>query len=80
MDNVIFFEDFFESIPDYRKIFLIMFLIKDDKNLLEQVGFSKNENNQLSLEFENILLEEYEIYLSYIKNEEESVIEKFLSK
>ena len=79
MDNVNYFEDLFESIPDYRKIVLLMFLIKDDKNLLKEVGFSKNNTNQLSLEFENILLEEYEQYLNYIKNEE-SIIERFLNK
>ena len=80
MDNIIYFKDLFESIPDYRKIVLLMFLIKDDKNLLKEVGFSKNDINLLSLELKNILLEEYENYLDYIKNEEESVIEKFLNK
>ena len=75
-----YFKDLFESIPDYRKIVLLMFLIKDDKNLLKEVGFGKNDINLLSLEFKNILLEEYENYLDYIKNEEESVIEKFLNK
>ena len=79
MNNVNYFKDLFESIPDYRKIVLLMFLTKDDKNLLKEFGFSKNDIN-LSLEFKNILLEEYENYLDYIKNEEESVIEKFLNK
>ena len=80
MDNVNYFKDLFESIPDYRKIVLLMFLIKDDKNLSKDVGFSKSDINLLSLEFKNILLEEYENYLDSIKNEEESVIEKFLNK
>ena len=75
-----YFKDLFESITDYRKIVLLMFLIKDDKNLLKEVGFSKNDINSLSLEFKNILLEEYEVYLDYIKNEEESIIERFLNK
>ena len=75
-----YFKDLFESITDYRKIVLLMLLIKDDKNLLKVVGFSKNDINSLSLEFKNILLEEYEVYLDYIKNEEESVIERFLNK
>ena len=80
MNNVNYFKDLFESINDYRKIVLLMFLIKDDKNLLKEVGFSKNDINLWSLEIKNILLEEYENYLDYIKNEEESVIEKFLNK
>ena len=65
MDNVNYFIDLFKSIPDYRKIVLLMFLIKDDKNLLKEVGFSKNDINLLSLEFKNILLGEYENYLDY---------------
>ena len=79
MDNVNYFKHLFESIPDYRKIVLLMFLIKDDKNLIKEVGFGKNDINLLSLEFKNILLEEFANYLDYIKNEEESVIEKFLN-
>jgi len=75
MDHVNYFKELFESIPDYRKIVLSMFLIKDDKELLKEVGFSKDDINQLSLYFKNYLLEEYEKYLDYIKNEEESVIE-----
>ena len=70
----------FESIPDYEKIVLIIFLLQNDKNLLKEIGFSKSDINRLNLEFKNILLEEYEDYLDYIKNEEESVIEKFLNK
>ena len=80
MDNLNYFRDLFKSITDYKKIFLLMFLINDDKNLLKEVGFSKNDSNSLSLEFKNILLEEYEVYLDYIKNEEESILEKFLNK
>ena len=67
MNNVNYFKDLFESIPDYRKIVLLMFLIKDDNNLLKEVGFSKNDINLLSLEFKNILLEEFENYLDYKK-------------
>ena len=80
MNDKNYFKDLFESITDYKKIVLLMFLIKDDKNLLKEVGFSKNDINSLSLEFKNILLEEYEVYLDYIKNEEESVIGRFLNK
>ena len=34
-----FFKDLFESITDYRKVVLFVFLIKDDKNLLKEIGF-----------------------------------------
>ena len=32
MDNVSDFKDLFESIPDYKKIVFLMFLIKNDDN------------------------------------------------
>ena len=80
MNNANYFEDLFESITDYRKTVLLIFLIQNDKNLLKEIGFSKNDINLLNLEFKNILLEEFENYLDYIKDQEESILEKFLSK
>ena len=43
MDHVNFFKDFFESIPDYRKIVLILFLTKIDVYFLNGCGFYKND-------------------------------------
>ena len=80
MNNENYFKELFESIHDYKRIVLLIFLIQNDKNLLKEIGFSKNDINRLSIEFKNILLEEFEDYLSYIKNEEESVIERILNK
>ena len=76
MNNVNYFTDSFESIPDYKKIVLLLFLIKNDVNLLYECCFLKCDNNFLYREFRNILLELNEEYLDYIKNEEESIIEK----
>ena len=75
-----YFRELFESISDYKKIVLLIFLIQNDKNLLKEIVFSKNDINLLNLEFENILLEEIENYLDYIKDQEESILEKFLNK
>ena len=79
MNNTSYFIDMFESIPD-KKIVLLIFLIQNDKNLLKEIGFSKNDINLLNLEFKNFLLEEFENYLDYIKDKEESILEKFLNK
>ena len=79
MNNENYFKDIFESIQDYRKIVLLVFLIQSDKNLLKEIGFSKNDTIRLSIEFKNILLAEFNNYLSYKKNQEESIIEKILS-
>ena len=80
MNNPNYFKDIFKSIPDYRKIVLLIYLVQNDKNLMKEVGFSKKVINILNLEFKNILLEEFEDYLDYIKNEEESILEEFLNK
>ena len=80
MNNTNYFKDLFESIPDYRKIVFLLFLIKNDKDLLREVGFSERDINHLNLEFKNILIDQHEKYLDYIKNEEESIIERFRNR
>ena len=75
-----YFRDLIESIEDYRKIVLLIFLIKNDKNLLREVGFSESDINRLNFECKNILIEMNEDYLDHIKNQEESILEKFLNK
>ena len=34
-----YFKDKFESLPDYRKIILLILLIKNDDDLLKECGF-----------------------------------------
>ena len=80
MNNINYFKDIFESVHDYKKIVLLIFLIQNDKNLLNEIGFSKNDIILLSIEFKNILLEQHEEHLSYIKNQEESIIERISDK
>ena len=38
MDHVIFVNDYFESIPDYRKKVLSLFLFEGDYDLLNECG------------------------------------------
>ena len=80
MNNEKYFKDIFESIPNYRKIVLLIYLIQNDKSFLQEIGFSKNIINSLNLEFNKVLIHKFEEYLSYIKNEEESILEMFLDK
>ena len=61
-----YFKDIFESIHDYKKIVLLLFLIQNDKNLLKEIGFSKNDINLLIIEFKYILIDLHEEYLDYI--------------
>ena len=44
-----YFKDMFESIPDYRKIVLLIFLIQNDKELLFEIGFNERDINRLNL-------------------------------
>ena len=60
MNNSNYFKDIFKSIPDYKKIVLLIYSIQNDENLLNEIGLSKAVINSLNLEFKNILLEEYE--------------------
>ena len=69
-DNSNYLKNILESITDYRKIVLIIFLIQNDENLLKEIGFSKNDIDLLNLEFKIILLEEFENYLDYITDHE----------
>ena len=80
MNNVNYFKDLIESIPDYKKIVLLMCLIKNDVNMLYECGFPKGDINFLCKEFKNILFELNEEYLDHIRNQEESIIERNLNK
>ena len=77
MDNENYLEDFLESILEYRKVVLIINIFPNDRNFSREIGLSERDINRLNLEFKNILKEQHEKYLAYVKNEEESVIEKF---
>ena len=39
MDNVNYFKDLFESLPDYKMIVLLMLLVKNDVNFYTNVDF-----------------------------------------
>ena len=60
MDPVNYFKDLFELITDYRKIVLLIILLKFINDLLKECGFLKNDINLLFLEFKNILMKQNE--------------------
>ena len=80
MDNINNFKDLFESIPDYKKVVSLMFLIKNDANFLYECGFLEGDIKLLYKEYKNILLELNEDYLDQIRNQEESILKRFLNK
>ena len=78
MDNINYFIDLFESLPDYRNIAFLMFLIKNDVYLFQENGFLKTDINCLGSELKNDLMEQNEDYLDYINDHEESINERIL--
>ena len=80
MDRKNYFKDLLGSIPDFRKIVLLLFLFQNDKDLIRKIGFSEQDIKRLNLDFKNILIEQQEEDLAYVKNEEESVLERFLNQ
>ena len=60
MNNTNYSRDLFESITDYRKIVFLMFLNKNDNDLLTECGFLKDDFHRLILEFKDILMEQNE--------------------
>ena len=48
MSNENYYRDLFESIPEYKKIVLLIFLIQNDKDILYEVGFSENDLDLLN--------------------------------
>ena len=59
---------------------LLKFSNKNDITLLQKRGFLENEKNRLCIEFITVLMEQKKDYLEYIKNEEESIVEKFSNR
>ena len=61
-------------------LLLLIFLIKNDDDLLTEYGFVKTDIERLNLEFKNILSEQFDEYYSYVKTQEESITERILNK
>ena len=55
MDYLNCFKDMFDSIPEDGKIVLLMFLIKNDVDLLNECEVLKSDINRLCLESEEIM-------------------------
>ena len=63
-----------------KKTILIIFSMENDKNLSKEKRFSKKDINVINLEFKNVLIEQKEEYLAFIKNQEKSIIERNLGQ
>ena len=75
MEDISYFKDMLLSIHDYKKIVLIIFIIKRDDELLKEMGLSDDFIEKLYKKCEKTLELETENYSSRIKNLEESILE-----
>ena len=71
-----YFKDMFESVPEYTKIVLLIFLIQNHSDLLKECGFLKSDISRLTKQLKTTLIEQTEEYLDHIKNEEQSKSER----
>ena len=67
-----------ESIPNYRKIRLLCFIIRRDDVMLREFGLSDDFIEKLYNDCKQIMFSDMNQYFSHIKNLEESIIEKIL--
>ena len=80
MEDINYFKDMLESIPNYRKIILLCFIIKRDDVILREFGLSDDFIEKLYNDCKQIMISDMDQYFSHIKNLEESIIEKILIK
>ena len=80
MEDINYFKDMLESIPNYRKIILLCFIIKRDDVILREFGLSDDFIEKLYNNCKQIMISDMDQYFSHIKNLEESIIEKILIK
>ena len=78
MEDINYFKDMLESIPNYRKIILLCFIIKRDDIMLREFGLSDDFIEKLYDDCKQIMISDMDQYFSHIKNLEESIIEKIL--
>ena len=78
MEDINYFKDMLESIPNYRKIILLCFIIKRDNVMLREFGLLDNFIKKLYDDCKQIMISDMDQYFSHIKILEESIIEKIL--
>ena len=82
MDDINYFKGLLKSIHDCNKIILLIYIIKQDDNILIESGMSQKVIDKLYSGCKKILNNELDDYNDHIKNVEESILENliFLNK
>ena len=80
MNHVSYFIELLGSFEIYRKFVSSMLLNENNEKLLTECGYSKSDINRVCLQFKKILVKPNKEDLDYMKNEEESIVERILNK
>ena len=72
-----YFKDLFDTIPDYRKIVLLLFLIENDVDLLTEIGLLKHDINRVCVEFKNFQMNKMKITLIIQKIKKNQLLNRF---
>ena len=75
MEDKNYFKDMLNSLPYYRKIIILCFIIKRDDVILKEFGFSDDFIEKLYNDCKQIMINDMDQYFSHIKNLEESILE-----
>ena len=76
MEDINYFKDMLNSIPYYRKIILLCFIIKRDDIILREFGLSDDFIETLYNDCKQMMESDMDQYFSHIKNLEDSILEK----
>ena len=75
MEDINYFKDMLNSVPYYRKIILLCFIIKRDDWMLREFGLSDEFIEKLYNDCKQIMESDMDQHFSHIKNLEESILE-----
>ena len=76
MEDINYFKDMLNSIPYYRKIIYLCFIIKRDDTMLKEFGLSDEFIDKLYNDCKQTMTSDMDHYFSHIKSLEESILEK----
>ena len=77
MEDTNYFKDMLKSLPYYRKIIFLCFIIKRDDTMLKEFGLSDDFIEKIYNDCKQIIESDMDQYFNHIKNLEESILEKY---
>ena len=76
MEDINYIKDVLNSLPYYRKIIFLCFIIRRADTMLKEFALSDDFLEKFYNDCKQILMSDMDQYFSHIKNLEESMLEK----